>query len=162
MADATEDDRHWMRHALELAADGDEGPTPVAASELELMQGLGDAGALLDAEAKSAYRTRLTDIREELSEAERWNDPGRVAVLEEEERALTRELAAAVGLGGRDRVASSAAERARVSVTRAIRAALGRIREQDATLADHLDATIRTGTFCSYNPDPRAPIDWAS
>jgi hypothetical protein len=97
-----------------------------------------------------------------MGEAERWNDPGRVALLEEEERALTRELAAAVGLGGRDRVASSAAERARVSVTRAIRAAMTRIREQSPTLADHLDTTIRTGTFCSYNPDPRAPIVWAS
>jgi len=37
-----------------------------------------------------------------------------------------------------------------------------RIREQSPTLADHLDTTIRTGTFCSYNPDPRAPIVWAS
>ena len=27
--------------------------------------------------------------------------------------------------------------------------------------ADHLEATIRTGTFCSYAPDPRAPITWA-
>jgi len=149
-------------HSLELAADGAEAPTSAAASDLDLADGFGDAGALLDAEAKAAYRSRLADIREEMGEAERWNDPGRVALLEEEERALTRELAAAVGLGGRDRVASSAAERARVSVTRAIRAAMTRIREQSPTLADHLDTTIRTGTFCSYNPDPRAPIVWAS
>jgi len=149
-------------HSLELAADGAEAPTSAAASDLDLTDGFGDAGALLDAEAKAAYRSRLADIREEMGEAERWNDPGRVALLEEEERALTRELAAAVGLGGRDRVASSAAERARVSVTRAIRAAMTRIREQSPTLADHLDTTIRTGTFCSYNPDPRAPIVWAS
>ena len=148
-------------HALELASEGEEVRTPAGAFELELTDGFGDAGALLDAEAKAAYRSRLADIREELGEAERWNDPGRVALLEEEERALTRELAAAVGLGGRDRVASSAAERARVSVTRAIRAAMARIREQSPALADHLDATVRTGTFCSYNPDPRAPIDWA-
>jgi tetratricopeptide (TPR) repeat protein len=148
-------------HALELAADSEEGRVHIVSPELELKDGFGDAGVMLDAEAKAAYRLRLADIRAELGEAERWNDPGRVALLEKEERALTRELAVAVGLGGRDRVASSAAERARVSVTRAIRSAMGRIGEQSPALADHLEATIRTGTFCSYTPDPRAPIDWA-
>jgi tetratricopeptide (TPR) repeat protein len=147
-------------HALELASTDGGSSRLVALGELEPIDGLGDAGALLDPEAKAAYRARLTEIREELAEAERWNDPERVARLDDERQALTDELAAAVGLGGRDRVAASAAERARVSVTRAIRAAMARIREQNIALADHLDATIRTGTFCSYNPDPRAPIDW--
>jgi len=73
---------------------------------------------------------------------------------------LTGQLAAAVGLGGRDRPAGSAAERARVNITRAIRAALARIRAHSPALAGHLDATIHTGTFCSYTPDPRAPITW--
>jgi tetratricopeptide (TPR) repeat protein len=147
-------------HALDLASTDGGSPRPVARGELEPIDGLGDAGEMLDPEAKAAYRGRLTEIREELAEAERWNDPERVSRLEGERQALTDELAAAVGLGGRDRVAASAAERARVSVTRAIRAALARIREQDVALADHLDATVRTGTFCSYTPDPRAPIDW--
>ena len=57
--------------------------------------------------------------------------------------------------------ASSSSERARVSVTRAIRRSLdGAICEQSPSLGDHLEATIRTGTFCSYTPDPRAPIVW--
>ena len=73
---------------------------------------------------------------------------------------LADELAAAVGLGGRDRKTGSAAERARVNITRAIRAALARIRAHSPALAGHLDATIHTGTFCSYTPDPRAPITW--
>ena len=73
---------------------------------------------------------------------------------------LADEPAAAVGLGGRDRRAGSAAERARVNITRAIRAALARIRAHSPALAGHLDATIHTGTFCSYTPDPRAPISW--
>ena len=73
---------------------------------------------------------------------------------------MTHELAAALGLVGRDRLASSAAERARISVTRAIRLSLRRIGEHSGGLSAHLDATIRTGTFCSYTPDPRAPITW--
>jgi tetratricopeptide (TPR) repeat protein len=147
-------------HALELASTDTRSPRPVAHREVGPIVGLGDAGAILDPEAKAAYRARLTEIREELAEAERWNDPERVSLLADEQRALAHELASAVGLGGRDRVAASAAERARVSVTRAIRAALGRIREQSPGLGDHLDATIRTGTFCSYAPDPRSSIEW--
>jgi len=34
------------------------------------------------------------------------------------------------------------------------------IRAHSPALADHLDATIHTGSFCSYSPDPRAPITW--
>ena len=147
-------------HALELASTDDVSTGRQRPGELEVVDGLGDAGAILDPEAKAAYRARLTEIREELAEAERWNDPERANRLEDEQRALIEELAAAIGLGGRDRVAASAAERARVSVTRAIRAAIARIRQQSGGLGDHLDATIRTGAFCSYAPDPRAPIVW--
>ena len=42
-------------------------------------------------------------LDEEIGEAERWNDPERSARLDEERDALVHELAAAVGLGGRDR-----------------------------------------------------------
>jgi hypothetical protein len=71
-----------------------------------------------------------------------------------------RELSRAVGLGGRDRRAGSASERARVAVTRAVRQAMARISEQHTELGEHLDRTIRTGTYCSYLPDPRVPADW--
>jgi hypothetical protein len=27
-------------------------------------------------------------------------------------------------------------------------------------LGRHLSSTIRTGRYCSYTPDPRAPITW--
>jgi hypothetical protein len=45
-------------------------------------------------------------------------------------------------------------------VTRAIRSALARIREHNPELGRHLERTVRTGTFCAYQPDPRATIDW--
>ena len=37
---------------------------------------------------------------------------------------------------------------------------MARVAENDAELGRHLDTTVRTGTFCSYLPDPRVPIDW--
>ena len=148
-------------HALELArpeSAGSDGADPVGGDLRS--DALGDAGPVLDAEAKAAYRQRLADIRSDLAEADDWNDIERLARLKAEERALAHELAAAIGLGGRDRPAASASERARVSVTRAIRAALGRIAEQSRALGEHFDVTIRTGTFCAYVPDPHAPMAW--
>ena len=57
-------------------------------------------------------------------------------------------------------IRATAAQMARVMFTRAIRTAVARIRAHSPALADHLNATIHTGTFCSYTPDPRAPITW--
>lgn len=70
------------------------------------------------------------------------------------------ELAAAVGLGGRDRPLASSAERARVRVTRTLHSAIKRIGEQHDALGYELDATVHTGTFCLYEPDPRRPVSW--
>ncbi len=56
---------------------------------------------------------------------------------------------------------ASGSERARVSATRAIRSSLARIAEYSGDLSAHLEATVRTGTFCSYTPAPRAPIAWS-
>ena len=82
---------------------------------------------LLDAEAKAAYRQRLGDLRAELAEAERCHDLGREEQAREEIEALTQQLAAAMGLGGRDRPAGSAAERARSTVSKRLRAVFHRI-----------------------------------
>jgi len=84
----------------------------------------------------------------------------RAARAREELDAVTSELAGAVGLHGRDRRAASPAERARVSVTKAIKAAIARIAEHDADLGDHLTRAVRTGTFCVYDPPARDRIDW--
>jgi hypothetical protein len=148
-------------HALDLAAGESGRATGSRVAEPELrLSGFGDAGEILDAKAKKAYRERLAELEEEVDEARGFADFERAARAEEERQFLVHELAQAVGLGGRDRRSASAAERARLSVTRAIKSALERIREQSPTVGAHLDRTIRTGTFCSYSPDPRALVDW--
>lgn len=128
--------------------------------ELGLRPDFGDAGELLDAEARAAYKARLEELEEELDEAERFNDPIRAEKAREERDFLVRELARAVGLGGRDRRAASHAERARLNATRAIRAARATIAREHPALGRHLAATIRTGRYCSYTPDPRTPVAW--
>jgi hypothetical protein len=150
-------------HALDLAGGAPSGGAveSARAADPDLVAGdLGDAGEMLDAEARRAYKARLVDLKEELGEAERFNDPERAAGLRAEIDALTGELARAMGLGGRSRKAGSIAERARLNVTRAIAAVQKKIVAEHPGLAEHLNATLRTGIFCSYNPDPRLRVRW--
>lgn len=120
----------------------------------------GDAGEVLDSTAKAAYRERLKAIDDDIDEAESFNDHERAARLREEKDALVSQLAQAVGLRGRDRRAASAAERARQNATRAIRSGIKRIAEGDPVLGRHLSATIHTGIYHSYTPDPQSGIRW--
>ncbi len=122
--------------------------------------GLGDAGEMLDEQAKVAYRRRLSDLREELEEAKDRGNVERAEQAEQEIDALTSELSRAVGLGGRNRRAASASERARQSITKTIKSVLDRIAQSDAALGDILSRCIRTGNFCSYQPDPDFPVEW--
>jgi DNA-binding response OmpR family regulator len=122
--------------------------------------GLGDAGVVLDAQAKAAYKRRLDELRDDLAEAQRFHDLARITHIQAEIDYLTTELAAAVGLGGRDRRVASSAERARLMVTKAIRAALRKISDSHPVLGHHLATSITTGTFCTYTPDPTAPLSW--
>ena len=115
---------------------------------------------LLDAESRRAYRSRIALLKETVDEARARNDAPRAACAETEIEFLLAELRRCVGLGGRPRAAASAAERARQNVTRSIRAAIRHLATHHAALARHFDRTIRTGLFCSYNPDPRVPIAW--
>ncbi len=122
--------------------------------------GLGGAGEMLDDQAKVSYRRRLSELREELEEAKELGNVDRAEQAEEEIDTLTRELSRAVGLGGRNRRAASASERARQTITKTIKAVVERIAQSDATLAALLSRCIKTGTFCSYQPDPDFPIAW--
>jgi hypothetical protein len=112
----------------------------------------GDAGEALDDEAKRQYRARIAEINEDLREAEDWNDLARADRARREIARIEQELSRAVGLGGRDRRARVAAERARVNVQRRIRDAIRRIEGHHPGLAKHLDRAVRTGTYCAYEP----------
>jgi tetratricopeptide (TPR) repeat protein len=149
-------------HVLDLVAAerGREAPVAAGAEPGLSYTAVSDAGELLDARAKDAYRRRLTEIEDDIDQARAAGDAERAAQADAERDFLVRELSRAVGLGGRDRRAGSASERARAGVTRALRQAMARIGEHHPPLGTHLDRTIRTGTYCSYLPDPRTPTEW--
>ena len=160
---------HVEFHALDLVGGASSGDRRGGAAAAAAVSGTGieirargdsDAGPVLDNQAKAAYRVRVAELQEEIDEAEGFNDPERAARAREELAFVARELAAAVGLRGRDRKTGSDAERARVNVTRAIRTALKRVSDHDPVLGRRLGADIRTGTFCVYEPPPGEQPVW--
>jgi hypothetical protein len=132
--------------ALDLAA-----PGPALAQA-----GTGD---ILDGQARSAYRQRLRELEQEAAEADGAADIERSARAAAERDALVEALSQAYGLGGRPRQAGSAAERARTAVTARIRDAIRRIDGAHPELGRHLSRSVRTGTFCRYDPD--RPVRWS-
>lgn len=133
-------------HCIALSSDGSE---EAAGARMPA----GDSGDVLDREAIAAYRERLVEVEEELREAEGWNDVARVESARSEAEFLRAELSRAVGLGGRSRKSGADTERARVNCQRRIRDAMKRIGEQDAAMGKHLLLSVKTGTFCVYQPD---------
>jgi hypothetical protein len=117
----------------------------------------GDAGEVLDEQARASYRQRIQELRAARDEADEQNDRAGTARARGELEMLEDELAAAVGLGGRARRSGSAAERARVNVQRRIAEAIRRVGSACPALGRHLERCVRTGTYCRYSPsNPRS------
>lgn len=131
------------RHCLELAGRPAE---------------LGGDTAILDDRARREYRARLAELQRELDEAERDGDRARTGRAKEEMDALVETLSDALGLGGRSRALGSGAERARSAITWRIRSAIKKIAAAHPSLGRHLENSIRTGTYCSYQPE--RPVTW--
>ncbi|HEY6876700.1 MAG TPA: AAA family ATPase [Polyangiales bacterium] len=112
----------------------------------------GDAGPLLDARARDAYRDRLRTLHACRDEAEQRGDLGALTAANQELEALSVELERAFGLGGRPRSAGSPSERARSNVQRRIRHAIEQVSAASPQLGERLATCIRTGVFCCYEP----------
>jgi hypothetical protein len=119
-----------------------------------------DAGPLVDAAARDAYRQRIRELDDQLVAADRAGDGAAALNAHEEREALAGELRRATGLAGRPRRAAADAERARVNVTRTLRAAIDRITSAAPVAGTHLSCSVRTGTMCRYQPAPGGPARW--
>ena len=110
------------------------------------------ATARTGADEHSDRRARAAELGDEIAEARSFNDPERVARARAELERLAGEL--------EGDAKAAPGERARINVTRAIRAALRRIAAHEPELGHVLQRTIRTGASCVYQPDPDAPLVW--
>jgi tetratricopeptide (TPR) repeat protein len=150
-------------HSLDLLSEGVSGEagTEIVAQLRDRpdvsVRELGDAGEVLDDHAKLRYRDRLRELAEELEDLRERGAHEKVDKVLSEIDFIQHEIARAVGLGGRSRRAGSAAERARLNVTRAIKSAIEKIHEHDSTIGKILSQSIRTGSFCAYVPEKLDP-----
>ncbi|MDP9441008.1 MAG: hypothetical protein M3P34_02250 [Actinomycetota bacterium] len=147
---------HLERHVLDLV-DRVEGVAPAGGVD---RRALGDAGELLDARARHDYRHRIEMLRAQVDQALEAGQLETAEALQAELDQLVGQLAQAFGLGGRDRRAASAAERARLNVTRAVRAATAKLAEGLPGAGDVLDRRVRTGLYCAYEPDSDDDVHW--
>ena len=144
--------------ALDLAA-APGGHRAGASAGPDVLHPPSDTGEVIDAQARAAYRQRLRELDEAAAEADAAADIERSARIAAERDALVAALTEAYGLGGRVRRSGSVAERARTAVTARIRDAIRRISEAHPELGRHLARSVRTGTFCVYEPDQ--PVRWS-
>lgn len=137
---------HQQIHVSRLAGVGEE------------VWGDGGAPAVLDPQATAAYRKRVEELREDLHEAQEFNDAGKVSRLSDELEFLHHELTSAYGLGGRPRKLDDRTEKTRKAVGNRVRSTLAHLHTQHPDCARHLTATLNLGTFCSYSPEK--PTRW--
>ncbi|MDQ6798604.1 MAG: ATP-binding protein [Actinomycetota bacterium] len=145
-------------HVADLAAGGFGGGVGQAGQRPRTVPGTtGDDApppkADIEALTRAEYRVRLA----ELDDLGATADPVRVALARAERDFIEAELADADSAGptGTDPV-----ERARRAVATRIRLSLDRIDDAHPALGRHLRHSVRTGMFCSYEPE--IPTNWAS
>jgi len=114
-----------------------------------------DGGPVLDGRARRDIQHRVRELQKEIDEATAAGHEARAGQAREELDQIAEMLAGALGLRGRARTIGSGAERARSAVTWRIRSAIRKIAGAHSRLGRHLDNSINTGTFCSYQPEVR-------
>ncbi len=118
------------------------------------------SGEVIDARARREYEHRVRELQSEIDGAEADADYHRADRARAELDAIVDHLTAALGLGGRARRHTDGVERARSAVTQRIRTTIKRLRTVHPSLAAHLDASVQTGTYCSYRPE--RPTTWST
>ena len=135
-------------------------PVPQALSLTAIVISFGLTLFLLSLAVRQRLLTGEDLVEDDLEEARAANDLARIELAERDRDFLVAELSQGLGLGGRLRSTGSDAEKARGSVGRCLRYALDELADELPGLAAHLDASLRTGTYCCYDPDPLVAVDW--
>ena len=114
---------------------------------------------IIDRRGVRESERRLADLTGEISSAESSGDTEQKLILEEEAKAIRKNLSTLLGLDGEPRTFAEEVERARKSVTAALRRTRQHIaRRKHLFLARHLQKALKVGMYCEYKPDP--PVVW--
>ena len=129
-----------------------------AADETALArEGLSCAGllpiAMTDAKALREIHHRLKDVRNQLNEKAQWCDSSGLDELYREEEHLENYLKEVISPKGKIRNFSGEQRRLKESVSRSLRRAIGRIKNQDAELGDYLQKTVHCWDCLCFEPE---------
>jgi hypothetical protein len=105
---------------------------------------------ILDDRARNNLEQRLLQIEQDIAIRAEIGDTPRVDQLEKEYATIESFLSDSQGLHGRRRVFSGENEKARTSITKALRRAYDDIRDQAPKTAAHLESNISTGSEFVY------------
>jgi tetratricopeptide (TPR) repeat protein len=113
---------------------------------------------IIDEKARNQYQARISELQQDIQQAEMDNDLAKLGALQEEYDNLLEHLSASLGLKGKIRQAGNPIEKARSAVTWRIRNAISKIEKAHPSLGKHLSHAVNTGTFCVYEPENQ--VDW--
>ncbi|MEQ9440428.1 MAG: hypothetical protein RIG62_15340 [Cyclobacteriaceae bacterium] len=122
-------------------------------SELMQSESISEEDVVFDEKAKNSYKKRIQVLQEDLAEAESMHHYEQAEKITYELDQLIEHLTKATGMGGKTRKLHSPVERSRAAVTLRIRGAIKKISQAHPDLGKHLTNAVRTGTFCSYQPE---------
>ena len=113
---------------------------------------------VFDEKARRSYQRKILELEDEIRWSENNNDLQRTANLHVEYDTIVDHLTTSLGLRGRVRKTHDVLDKTRSAVTWRIRNTIQKIEKVHPMLAKHLSASIKTGLFCSYNPE--RPVHW--
>jgi hypothetical protein len=146
-----------MRYlAVLLASPG----VDVSAAQLAGVEVAAVKQEVLDATALESFRRRLSELEHLIDEAVLSDDASGAARHQSELDELVAHMRVSAGLQGRSRRFDDPSERARTAVQKAIRRAITTIGRDAPKLANALDASIRTGHECRFEPVDGMPGRW--
>lgn len=117
----------------------------------------GSSGPMVTGAGLAELRRSYEELSEDLAEAELNHDEGAERRLRTELETLAQHVARAVGKDGRPRQASDA-ERARITVAKAMSRARATLKIHHPALLAYLLRTVQTGSVWCYQPDE--PCRW--
>lgn len=116
----------------------------------------------VDDRALQEYRARISELQDALEVADRRGDAARSDTLQNELDAVIEHVAETEGFGGRVARDPTAADRARVNITKHLKRTVERIAALDGTLGEHLRVSVSTGMYCAYEPAPDTEYRWTN
>lgn len=153
------DESSEQQVATALLARNDENHEDEAESMMQVTFG-GDAGEVIDEKARNAYQRQIQKLKDQLDEAQEFDDVEQAEKIREEINFVTRELRASVMPDGRPRRDKSTAKRAYDAVNKALKKTQDDLTKHCPDLGKHLTDSLKYVRGDGWRYQPPTKIHW--